>query len=60
MRPLTCGVTSIEYDVQSPEPLSCNTVAHVARELVKHLLFMRNQAPALIDDLAAKVAAICL
>lgn len=57
MRPVTDGVTTIEYDVQSPEPMSCSTAAHVARELIKHLLFMRNQAPALIDELAAKVPA---
>ena len=60
MRSTAGGVTTIEYDVPSPEPVSCSTAAYVARELVKHLLFMRNQAPALIDDLAAKVNATSL
>ena len=48
-------VTCIDYDVKLARPLSCSTCAVVAQELVKHLLFMRGQAPALIDELAAQM-----
>jgi hypothetical protein len=46
-------VSVIEYDVELAQPATHVTAAHVAQELAKHLLFMRGQAPALIDELAA-------
>lgn len=51
----THSLDAIDYHVQLAEPLSFLTAAHVTRALIKHLLFMRNQAPALIDELADKV-----
>lgn len=49
------ALQSIDCDVQLAAPIFSWQAAHVAEEIVKHLLFMRNMIPSLFSDLAEKV-----
>jgi hypothetical protein len=49
------AVLSIDCDVELGGPVSCWQAALVAQELLKHILFMRNQVPSLMDEMIDKV-----